>query len=178
MGLFYYESDKRQLKDRNDIVKHTLIPVLQRQGFVLRPLNNCSAGDFDREAQAYFYDLGRMTNDGFLELIDAFVCKGSKRIQISLDISKLPSHPMAINELRQYNRQQLGIPLNSSTQMQLRCNDYPGPLIFYSFHPKHQLGSYYSHAGYLKALAKLQKRIQTDMNNIDWFVQRWHKIHH
>jgi hypothetical protein len=177
MGLFYKKYDKRVLKDLNDIVKAVIIPALNSRGFVLKPFSNSWSGDFDRENQSYHYELGRISNEGNLELIDLYVSKGSRWIPISLNVFKLSPKPSSIHKLSLQTRSSLGIPLNGKTEMRLLSDDYLGPPIFYSFHPVHKLGSYYSNTGYLAALEQFKKLLQKDMENIDHFVQTWHKIH-
>ncbi|SFE01496.1 hypothetical protein [Flavobacterium phragmitis] len=65
-----------------------------------------------------------------------------------------------------------------STRMRLRNDDYKGPPIFYMlFLPEHKLGKFYTKNGYKKEVEKFKKLIQSDMQNIEGFIKRWHELY-
>ncbi|SFU44811.1 hypothetical protein SAMN04487941_0821 [Pontibacter akesuensis] len=63
--------------------------------------------------------------------------------------------------------------------MRLRVDDIKGPPILDSdfMFREHKIGSYYSKYGFSKRVKQLKRIIETDLNNIENFVQRWYKMH-
>ncbi len=179
MGLFYNVSNKLLLKDLNSLFKEVGIPALQKSGFVPSQFATSWTGQYNRSTRGYCYQFDRLNSNRFLERIDIDICSGEKYIQMHLNIFELSPELESISELKIYEAIKFGIPPNSLTNMRLRTgNYYKGPPLFYMlFLPEHKLGGYYTKSGYEKEIAKLQKLIKFDMENIDIFVKRWHEIH-
>jgi ubiquinone biosynthesis protein Coq4 len=45
------------------------------------------------------------------------------------------------------------------------------------FLPEHKLGKFYTKQGFDSEVAKLKELIKKDMEEIDYFVKRWHELH-
>ncbi len=179
MGIFYNVSNKQLLKDLISLFKEVGIPSLEKNNFVPSQFTTSWTGQYNRSTRGYSYQFDRLKSKKYLERIDIDIYSGKKNIQMNLNIFELSPELESISELNKYESINFGIPPNSSTVMQLRCSQYyKGPPLFYMlFLPEHKIGSYYTKSGYEKEIAKLQKLIKFDMENIDIFVKRWHEIH-
>lgn len=179
MGLFYKNSDKQSLEDRNNIFKEVGIIALKNKGFVNSPFNGDWHGEYDKSNQSYLYQFCRIQNNTYLEILYVSIYKQDNRINFYLYINEFFPKINSINELVGYE----GLPFsmtvkNKSKYMRLRNDDYKVPPLFYMlFLPEHKIGNYYTKSGYEAELTKLKSLIKSDMENIDTFVKRWHEIH-
>lgn len=178
MGMFYRVSEKQLLADRNSLIKEVGIPSLLKNGFMKSPFLGIWFGEYDSNVKGYSYELCRLNNNNFLEIIDFSVLKGEPWIKIHLNIFELEPVPKQIEDLTGKDGINFHLPPNSITKMRLRNDDYKGPPLFYMlFLPEHKIGSYYSKSGYETEIKKLKKLIKSDMKNIDDFVKRWYELH-
>lgn len=179
MGMFYRVSDKQLLKDRNDIFKEVGIPALERNGFIMSPFNGSWHGEYDKSIEGFIYEFSRLTGDNHLQRVDVYILNRERWIQIYLNVFELSPQLISIKALNKHDGVQFGLPPASKTKMRLRNDDYKGPPILYMlFLPEHKIRSYYTKFGYETEVKKLNKLIKSDMENIDYFVKRWHEIHH
>ncbi|MEJ8803291.1 hypothetical protein [Pontibacter sp. H249] len=177
MGLFFRPSAKELLEGRNRIVLECGIPMLEKKGFKKSPL---STSWFGRDSlQGYTYELCRLNPDSTLQIIEIQINRQDKWIKFILNIFKLNPNPESINQLNGVDGLQYKLPPNSITEMRLGIDDIKGPPILnYDFmFRKHKIGSYYSKYGFSKSVKQLKRIIETDLNNIEYFVQRWYEIH-
>ncbi len=178
MGMFYRVSDKQLLADRNSLIKEAGIPPLLQNGFIKSPFLGIWFGEYDSNIKGYSYELCRLVNDKFLEVIDFSALKGESWIKINLNIYQLEPAPNQIENLAGKDGLNFHLPPNSLTKMRLRSDDYKGPPLFYMlFLPEYKIGNYYTRSGYEAEIKKLKKLIKCDMENINIFVKRWHQIH-
>jgi hypothetical protein len=134
-------------------------------------------GEYDRNIKGYSYELCRLVNDIFLEVIDFSALKGEPWIKIN--INQLESPPNQVENLAGKDGLNFHLPPNSLTKMRLRSDDYKcSPLFVRLFLPKYKIGNYYTRSGYETEIKKLKKLIKCDMENINIFVKRWYEIHH
>lgn len=178
MGLIYKVSNKQSLKDRNELFKEVGVSNLEKKGFERAPFKTSWDGEFDKSIKGYTYQLARIRESKFLEIIYAYIIEGEPWIQIYLNVFELIPTVSRVSFLKDSEGLSFGIPPNSLTKMRLRSDDYKGPPIFYMlFLPEYKIGSYYTKAGYEAELAKLKKLIKSDMENIADFIKRWHELH-
>lgn len=179
MKVFYNVSDKKLLKDRNELFKEVGISALEKNGFIKSTYKGVWFGEYYSGIQGYIYEFSRLSENCILENITVYISKGEKWIQIYLNIFELYPKLNSLSELHIVdNSVNFGIPPNSTTKMRLRSDDYKGsPLFYMLFKPEHKIGRYYTKAGYEAELAKLKKLIKSDMENINDFVKRWHELH-
>ena len=178
MGLFYEVSDKELLSVRHKIFKESGVPALEKNGFSKSPFRETWFGEYDRNISGYSYELCRITNLRYLEIITAYIVKGDKFIQISMNIFELYPKVNSISNLDGYDGTNFHLPPNSISKMRLRSDDYKGPPLFYMlFLPEHKIGKYRTKWGYEKEVTKLKELILEDMANINLFVNRWHELH-
>jgi len=177
MKLIYTVEDKELLKVRNEVFKEVGIPSLLKNGFELSPFKTSWHGQYDRSSRGYIYDFCRLSSENYLEQISVNILHGEKWIKIHLNIYELYPSLNLLSLLKDFDGLEFGTPDKISTKMRLRSDDYKGPPLFYMFFlPEHKLGKFYSKNGYKSEVAKLTKLIQSDMENINAFVERWHKI--
>jgi len=178
MGLFYKISDKKLLKDRNNLFKEVGLPLLESNGFEKRPFKTSWFGEYYSGIKGYIYTYGRISENSYFEYINIYITKGDEYIKVFLNIFNLSPKLSSINELNECEGINFGIPPNTITKMRLRSDDYKGPPLFYMlFLPEHKVGSYYTKKGYEAEINKLKKLIKSDMENIDSFVKKWHELH-
>ncbi len=178
MRLFYKVSDKKLLRDRNELFKEAGIPALEKCKFVSRPFKNSWYGEYYSGIQGYIYEFGRVENEDVLEIVRVYISSGDKYIKIYINVFKIMHKLNLISELNSYDGLKFGIPPNNLTNMRLRSEDYKGPPLFYMFFlPQHKVGTYYTKSGYGIEIQKLKKLIKSDMENIDGFLKRWHELH-
>lgn len=177
MKLFYKVEDKELLKVRNEIFKEVGIPSLLNNGFELSPFKTSWHGQYDKSSRGYSYDFSRLSSENYLEQISVSILQGEKWIQIHLNIYELNSPLNSLSLLKDLDGLEFGTPDKISTKMRLRSDEYKGsPLFFMLFFPEHKLGKFSTKSGYESKVAKLRKLIQYDMENINIFVEKWHKM--
>lgn len=178
MGLLYKVSDKELLSVRNNIFKEVGIPALESNGFVRSPFKTSWFGQYYGGIEGYPYEFCRLSAGEFLEMIEVYIVKGDKYIQIFLNIFELEPSIESLSDLKDYEGIKYGMPPNSLTKMRLRNDDYKGPPLFYMLaFPEHKIGRFYRKTGYEREVSKLKALIKKDMINIDSFVERWHELH-
>lgn len=178
MGIFYRVSNEQSLKERNEIFKEVGIQNLEKNGFERACFKTSWNGEYNSIIKGYSYQLSRIRENNILEIIDVYILKEEPWIQIYLNIFELLPKINSVTLLKDHDGLSFGIPPNSITKMRLRSDDYKGPPLFYIiFLPKHKIGFYYTKSGYEAQLKKLRKLINSDMENINDFVKRWHELY-
>lgn len=177
MGLFYTASPKELLQIRNKIFLDVGVPTLQKQGFQKSPFSTAWFGK--NENVGYSYELCRLSKSNELEMVSVHIVRGDRWIQISLNIFKLQPKLDSISQLLNIDGLQFHLPPNSISDMRLRIDDIKGPPILDYNHMfrNHKIKSYYTKSGLRKRAEELAKMIESDMNNIDYFIKRWYEIH-
>lgn len=177
MSLFYRASPNELLQIRNKIFSDFGLPALKRNGFQKSPFSTAWFGK--NENIGYSYELCRLTNHTKLEIISVHIVRGDSWIQISLNVFELHPHLDSLNDLKDVDGLQFHLPPNSVSNMRLKSDDIVGPpILSYNYMFKnHKLKSYYTKTGLMKRAEELGKIIHDDLNDIDNFVKRWHKIH-
>ncbi|MFN5308254.1 MAG: hypothetical protein ACK5C0_02230 [Candidatus Kapaibacterium sp.] len=178
MSILYKVSDKQLLKDRNNLFKEIGISSLLNNGFTKAPFKTSWFGEYYKDIDGYIYEFGRISKDNLFESVKVFIVKGDTYIKVFINIFRFSQELSLIDDLKEYEGTNFGVPPNSTTKMRLRSDDYKGPPLFYMlFLPEHKVGSYYTKSGYEAEINKLKKLIKSDMENIDDFVKRWHELH-
>lgn len=178
MGSFSKKTDKELLDLRNKIFKDVGIPALLQNNFEPDPYTTSWHGEYDKSIKGYIYQFSRLSNNKYLERIEAFMLSGERWIQIFLNIFELQPEIKNLSHLKGREGLKFGIPANAANKMRLRSDDYKGPPLFYMlFRPEHKLGKFNSPKGYERETNKLRALIRSDMENIDSFVKRWHELH-
>lgn len=176
MGLFYKVSEKDLLEIRNKIFLEKGIPSLSNNNFQKSPFPNSWYGKDD--IGGYTYEMCRVTNNSYLEIVTSLIVKGDKWIKIYLNIFKLQPELKSLSELQSIDGIKFDLPPNSITKMRLRSDDYKGPpLLYMLFLPEHKIKSFHSKNGLEKRAEELGILIEQDLMNIDSFVNRWHELH-
>jgi hypothetical protein len=177
MGLFYKASSKEILEIRNKIFLESGVPSLTKNGFRKSPF---SASWYGRDNLKNFtYELCRLTVNSQLEIVEAEIIRGDRRINIILNIFELKPALESLEQLDGADGMQFKLPPNSTTEMELRMDDIKGiPLFDYHFmFRNHKLKRYYSRSGLKARIKELSKIIESDLSNIDYFVKRWKEMH-
>lgn len=177
MGFFYKASDKELLEIRKKIFTDHGLPPLTKNGFVKSPFSTSWFGKDD--LGGYQYDLCRLNDNDHLEMLNVYILRRDKWIKVDLNIFKLKPHLQSVDQLQGLDGVQFSIPPNSRTKMRLRNDDIKGPpLLSYDFWFKqHKLSGYYTRSGLTSRANELGKLLETDLENIDHFVRRWHELH-
>lgn len=175
MALFYKVSDKELLTIKHKIFKEGGIPALEKNGFTKSPFSGIWFGEYDSNIRGYSYELCRLSNQRYLEIISVDIVKGDKWIQIHLNIFELKPNINSLKELSGIDGMQFHLAPNNRTSMRLRIDDFKGmPLLRFV---EHKIGPYYTKNGFEQEVEKLRELIKKDMTNIDEFVKRWHELH-
>jgi hypothetical protein len=177
MGLFYTASPKELLQIRNKIFLDVGVPTLQKQGFQKSPFSTAWFGK--DENIGYSYELCRLSKNSELEMVWAHIIRGDRWIQIYLNIFRPQPQLNSIAQLLNVDGLQFHLPPNTISQMQFRIDDIKGPPILDYNHMfrSHKIKSYYTKSGLEKRADELAKIIESDLNNIDSFISRWHELH-
>jgi hypothetical protein len=176
MGLFYKATRKEILEIRNRIIKDIGIPALEKNGFKKSPFSTSWYGKDDLHGFTYY--LCRLTGDSILEDIEIQIVRNDRWIKIILNIFKLQPNLDSLDKLNGVDGLQYKLPPNSLVRMQLRTDDIKGPPIFrlgYSF--GHKLKGFYTKRGLTRNINKLTTNIESDLNNIEKYIKRWHELH-
>jgi len=176
MGFIYTVSEKQLLEIRNKIVLQTAIPTLLNKGFCKTPFSSSWYGR--NNVQDFSYELCRLTTDSQLEFIEVYVARGDKWIKFTLNIFNLDPVAESLKQLNGGDSLQFKLSPNSMTEMRLRSDDIKGPPIFsLKYMSGHKLSRFYTNHGLTHSIKVLTRTIETDLNNIDHFVKRWHELH-
>lgn len=175
MGLFYTASPKELLQIRNKVFLDFGLTALQRNGFQKSPFSTAWFGKSDI---GYTYELCRLSKKAELEIIIVQIIRGDRWIQTSLNIFLPQPHLISIKQLDGLDGIKFHLPPNSVSDMRLRMDDIKGPplLNYHFWFRNHKLRSYHTKVGLAKRAEELGEIIQEDLNNIDYFVMRWHEI--
>lgn len=176
MGIIYKVSAKQLLDIRNKIVLQTAIPLLLKKGFSKTPYYASWYGRDNH--QNFHYELCRLSTNSLMEIIDIYVARGDRWIQIHLNIFKLTPSASSLEQLANSDSLQFNLPPNNLTKMRLRCDDVKGPPLFSpNYMSGHRLKRFFTKHGLSRRIKSLTKTIEADLNDIDSFVKRWHKLH-
>jgi hypothetical protein len=175
MGLLYKISDEKFVEVRNRIFIDSGIPVLQRNGFEKSRFATAWFGKDD--LNGYTYELCRLSKSHDLEIIETNIIKGDRWIQVYLNVFKPEPSLQSLEQLTGVDGMHYHLPPNSTTQMRLRIDDRKGIPLFHVFGKEHKIGSYYSESGLKRRIKELSNLIETDLNNIDHYINRWHEMH-
>jgi len=121
-----------------------------------------------------------LTQDFLLQIISIHIIRGDRWIQIHLNIFKLSSDIKSLQQLTNVSGIQFHLPPNSITNMRFHTNDFQGiPLFNYDFRSNHhKLKRFFTQKGLDSRVKKLGDKIEKDLNDIDKYIMRWHKIYH
>jgi hypothetical protein len=175
MLLLYKAPRKEILQIRNKIFLENGIPPLTKNGFERSPYSSSWYGKDD--FGGFSYQLCRLNSNGDLITIKIYIINGERWVQIFLNIFRLEPKPESLKQLNGLEGLAFGVPPNSRTNMRLRMNDRKGPPILHIFEKQHKLEPYYTKNGFDRSVKKLTKLIERDMNNIDYYIQRWYDIY-
>lgn len=173
MGLFYRVSNKQLLQARNNIYLKKGIPTLKDQGFEELPFHAPWFGK--NNLGDYTYELCRLNDRHELEIITTHITKGDLWIKIYLNIFKLVPELKKLDQLKGLPLIQFYLPPNSLTEMRLRIDDFKGMPLFRTV--EHKIKPFYTENGFQDRVDELSKLIESDLNNIDYFIKRWHELH-
>lgn len=176
MAVFFKISSKELLDVRNKIFLTRGLPVLNKKGFKKSPF---STSWFGRDnLRDFTYELCRLNSNLHLERITVEIVRGDSWIKIFLNIFDLEPKIKSLEQLNSLDGLQFHLPPNSITNMRLRIDDIKGvPFFPLLFGKQHKIGSYYSKDGFNSRVEELSKLIESDLNNIDYFVKRWYEMH-
>lgn len=176
MGIVYKVPPKELLDIRNKIVLEIAIPALSKKGFSKSPFSTSVYGR--NNLQDFSYELCRLTTNSQLEIIEIYIARGDRWIKFNINIFKLFPFTELIEHLNNADGLQFKLPPNSITEMRLRSDDIKGPPLFnLNYMSGHRLKRFYTKSGLTYSIKRLTKIIETDLNDIEHFVKRWHKIH-
>ncbi len=177
MGIFYSASAKELLQVRNRIFLDRGVPVLTKNKFVKSPFSTSWFGKDN--LSGYTYDFCRLTANGHLETLTAYIVRGDNWIKLYLNIFELKPIPDSIDRLKGVDGLKFSLPPNSATKMRLRSDDIKGvPLFNYDFwFNRHKINKYYSRGDLESKANQLGTLIEKDLQNINSFIRRWHEMH-
>lgn len=176
MGLFYKKTAKEILEIRNKIVLQTAIPTLLKSGFSKSPFSTSWNGR--NNLNDFEYELCRLTSNSQLEIIEIYIARGDMRIRFNINIFELQPYVDTIAELNGIDGLQYKLPPNSLTELKMRWDEIKGPPIFrLKYTNGHKLKRFYTKRGLDRNIERLTKTIETDLNNIDYFIKCWHNLH-
>ncbi|WP_286834643.1 hypothetical protein [Sphingobacterium sp. UBA7038] len=177
MGLTYNVSKKELLVIRKKIFMEEGLPKLEKQGFKRSPFSTSWFG-WNAGINCYIFEIGRLLNNSILENLNVYINRDDRWIQIYLNIFKLSPAVENIEQLKELNGINFGIPPNSLTKMRLREDGNKGiVLINELFSPHYKLGISFSSNGFQREVEKLKNLISSDMQNIGFFIEKWHSIY-
>lgn len=176
--MFYYNAtEKKVLKIRNEIFLQDAVPILQEKGFEKSPFKTTCFGRLD--SLAYIYEMCRLRDDRFLDLITVNIHRKDKYIKIFINSFELFPQIASISQLSEVDGLKYHIPPNSKKKMRIDVDFIKGPPILSKsfWFDQLELGSYFTKKGYCKQVEKLRKTVISKVRNIDLFFQKWSKLH-
>ncbi len=160
---------------RIKIFEEVGIPALNKHGFTQSPFSGACFGKYDRNL--YCYDFCRIGTNANLEMITTYINRRDKWVKVFLNIFKPLPDLQSLDLLKNLDGIQFHLPPNSITEMRLRSDDRKYVPLFYLFSQEHKIGTYFTKWGYNRSIKALTNLIGKDMDNIDYYVKRWHEIH-
>jgi hypothetical protein len=172
MTLLFRATDKEVLNDRNKIFLLNVLPTLNRKGFLQSPFSTSWYGR--NNLHDFSYELCRLSNENkYIELI--YISRGDNWIKVYLNIFKLDQPISSLKLFEDIDALILILPPYNLTNMRLRIDDYKGIPLFRT--KEYKLNLYFSKNVYEKSLFKLGELIQSDMDKIDLFIEKWYSIY-
>ena len=175
MELFYNISSKEILEIRNEIFLRCGVKILNENNFFRSPFLTSWFGK--NNLGDYTYEFCKIASYSHLQMIKVHISRGDKWIKIFLNIFKLHPDVESISQLNGIDGLQYHLPPNSMTDMRLRVDNIKGIPLFNLFSKQHKIGIYFSKSSFDEASKNLEKLIAHDLNNISYFVGKWHEVY-
>ena len=176
--MFYYSAtEKEVLKIRNEIFLQDAVLILQEKGFEKSPFKTTCFGRLD--SLAYIYEMCRLRDGRFLNLITVNICRKDKYIKIFINSFEIFPKITSLSQLSGLDGLKYHIPPNSKKEMRIDTDFIEGPPILSKsfWFEQLELGNYFTKKGYCKQVEKLRKAVISKVRNIDLFFQKWSKLH-
>ncbi len=174
MSIIYKVSDSELANIRNNVFLSKGLLELEKKRFVSSPFSTSWSG---RDSHNGFsYEMARLSK-GFIQILEIYINRGDRWIQVYLNIFKLNPGVSLINELKEISGIPFAIPPNSKNKMRLRCDDFRGPPILNLNASDYKIKRSFTKKGFEKKVGRLGENIKRDFKNIDVFVEKWFAIY-
>ena len=174
--LFYKVSIAEILKMRNNIVLQTVVPALERNGFVKAPFSSSNFGYVNSDI--YIYQMCRLVDNKYLESVSVDIARRDKYIKVFINAFELSPSVNDMSLLSNVDGVNFSLPANSKKRMHLVLDFIQVPPImswdfwFNDF----KLKSYWTRKGYQKRVCQLTALLKTRTENIDSFFKKWYQL--
>ena len=167
---------KEILKVRKDIFLKDILPTLKEKEFMESPFKTpcfgwCGVG--------YIYDMYRLRNGKFLELVSVKIPQGDKYIQIFINVFEVYPELPNLSLLKELEGIRFSILPNNEKEMRLDTDFIKGaPILSKEFwFGSLKLGCYFTKTDYSKQVEKLKRMVKSRVDDIDAYFQIWYKCH-
>lgn len=173
MGLFYEVTQKELLEARNKIFLEKGLPVLQQHRFRRSPFDGALFGR--NNLKDFTYKVCRLNERSHLEILTVHISKGDSWIKPFLNIFELKPAPKGLDELNGIDGCQFGLPPNSRSDLRIGGLGLEKTSLLPKV--KYKIKPYFSKSGFQRRLLELGDVIERDLDNIDFYVSKWHEMY-
>lgn len=176
--MFWYKATSKEiLQARNSIFLHDILPILKDKNFVSAPFKDARFGYY--AGFGYMYDMCRLHEGKFLELLTTTICRKDNYIQIRIMTFELTPRIKSLSLLKNINGLAYKIRPNNEKEMRLDIDFFEhAPILSKKFWQEPcKLGHYFTKSGYLKQLERLRRTVKAEVFQIDDYFTKWYLIH-
>lgn len=155
-----WRKTKRKLRSKaqNEIIRSTILPLLEKQGF--QRLSDSHCWGWERQMQGYVYDLGRLRGNE-LQKLEIWTQYGYSYFYFRIEVFILNPMVKEISELSSYAFV-IFFPESNYPCVQNQLKDY-------------KVKAFRSENGLKKRVKKLKQRLCKDFSDIDKLYSKWRK---
>ena len=125
------------------------------------------------------YDMCRLRESKFLELLTTTICRKDNYIQIRIMAFELTPRLKSLSLLKSINGIAYKVRPNNEKEMRLDTDFFESaPILSKNFwRDPCKLGHYFTKRGYLKQVEKLRRTVKAEVSQIDDYFKKWYLVH-
>ena len=176
--MFWYKTTSKEiLQARNTVFLRDILPILKEKNFVSAPFKDAWFGY--HAGLGYMYDMCRLREGKFLELLTTTICRKDNYIQIRIMAFELTPRLKSLSLLKNIDGLAYKIRPNNKKEMRLDTDFFErAPILSKKFWQEPcKLGHYFTKSGYLKQVERLRRAVKAEIFQIDDYFTKWYLVH-
>ena len=176
--MFWYKATSKEiLQARITVFLRDILPILKEKNFVSAPFKDAWFGYY--AGLGYMYDMCRLCEGKFLELLTTTICRKDNYIQIRIMAFELAPRLKSLSLLKNIDGLAYKIRPNNEKEMRLDTDFFErAPILSKKvWQGPCKLGHYFTKSGYLKQVKRLRRAVKAEIFQIDDYFTKWYLIH-
>ena len=176
--MFWYKATSKEiLQARNTVFLRDILPILKEKNFVSAPFKDAWFGY--HAGLGYMYDMCRLREGKFLELLTTTICRKDNYIQIRIMAFELAPRLKSLSLLKNIDGLAYKIRPNNEKEMRLDTDFFEhAPILSKKFwQGPCKLGPDFTKSGYLQQVERLRRTVKAEIFQIDDYFKKWYLVH-